>query len=77
MHAAGHVERGLGVATKIADGSRRALGPAAIAALAEARVLGPAERAALATVGDGAIRNVAGLSVGAIRGVVRLRWAAA
>jgi L-asparaginase II len=77
MHATGHVERGVGVAIKIEDGSRRALGPAVIATLAEARFLSEGERAALAPVGEEVLQNHAGLTVGSIRGAVRLRGEAA
>jgi L-asparaginase II len=72
MHATGLVDRGIGIAVKIEDGSRRALGPAVVSTLAELGALTPAARAALKEQAEQRLRNFAGLEVGAIHGVVRL-----
>jgi L-asparaginase II len=77
VHAIGFTDRGIGMAIKIEDGSRRALGPAVISALESLGALGEAERRALSRHGgDEPLRNHAGLAVGVIRGVVRLDRAA-
>lgn len=73
MHATGLIERGIGIAVKVEDGSRRALGPAAVSALGELGVLDASAREALAAQGEERLRNFAGLTVGDIRGVARLR----
>lgn len=74
VHAAGLLDRGIGIAVKIEDGSRRALGPAAVGALGEVGALGAAVSAALAEQAERRLQNSAGLEVGAIRGCVRLTW---
>jgi len=74
VHAAGLLDRGIGIAVKVEDGSRRALGPAAVGALAEVGALGAAVSAALAEQAEQRLQNNAGLEVGAIRGSVRLTW---
>jgi len=74
VHAAGLLDRGIGIAVKIEDGSRRALGPAAVGALGEVGALGTGVSAALAEQAEQRLRNSAGLEVGAIRGCVRLTW---
>ncbi|MGE5175869.1 MAG: asparaginase [Hyphomicrobiales bacterium] len=73
MHATGLLDRGVGIAVKIEDGSRRALGPAAVSTLVEVGALDDAAREALAAQAEERLRNFAGLTVGAIRGVARLR----
>jgi L-asparaginase II len=72
VHAIGLVDRGVGIAVKVEDGSRRALGPAVVSVLEALGVLGEAERRALAQQAGEPLRNAAGLSVGSIRGVARL-----
>jgi L-asparaginase II len=73
VHATGILDRGIGIAIKIEDGSRRALGPAVTATLEALGLIGSAEKAALAQHAGDRLRNFAGLEVGAVRGVVRLR----
>lgn len=77
VHAAGVPERGIGIAVKIEDGSRRALGPAVTSVLEALGLIGAREKAALAQHAGDRLRNFAGLEVGAVRGVVRLRGAEA
>ncbi|HEX7078749.1 MAG TPA: asparaginase [Candidatus Eisenbacteria bacterium] len=72
VHATGLLDRGLGIAVKIEDGSRRALGPAAVSTLGELGVLDAAAREALAAQAEERLRNFAGITVGAIRGIARL-----
>ena len=74
VHAAGLLDRGIGIAVKVEDGSRRALGPAAVGALGEVGALGAAVSAALAEQAEQRLQNNAGLDVGVIRGTVRLKW---
>jgi L-asparaginase II len=73
MHAAGLPDRGIGIAIKIADGSRRALGPAVVGVLERLGLLGPAHRAALGPHAESRLRNFAGLEVGAIRAELSLQ----
>jgi len=73
IHATGLIDRGVGIAVKIEDGSRRALGPAAVSTLAAFGVLDEPAREVLAAHAAGPLRNSAGLTVGGIRGVARLR----
>lgn len=73
VHATGIPEGGIGIAVKIEDGNRRALGPAVASTLEALGRIGPAEKAALAQHAGDRIRNHAGLEVGLVRGVVRLR----
>jgi L-asparaginase II len=75
VHATGIPERGIGIAVKIEDGNRRALGPAVTSTLEALGLLRAAEKAALAQHAGDRIRNHAGLEVGFVRGVVRLRRA--
>lgn len=72
VHAAGFPDRGIGVAIKISDGSRRALGPAAVGVLTRLGFLSAAERDALAHQAEMQLSNYAGLEVGAIRAMVTL-----
>jgi L-asparaginase II len=72
VHAIGLVDRGVGIAVKVEDGSRRALGPAVTSVLETLGVLGPVERGALSQHAEERLRNAAGLEVGLIRGVARL-----
>lgn len=72
VHATGVIGRGLGVAVKIADGSRRALRPAVLAVLHELGVLSAEDRAALDPEGSRVLRNYAGLEVGEVRAAVTL-----
>jgi len=72
VHAVGLPDRGVGIAIKIEDGSRRALGPAVVSTLEQWGVIGAAERNSLAQHAGERLRNFAGIEVGEIRGVVRL-----
>jgi L-asparaginase II len=67
VHGFALVERGLGIALKIADGARRADGPASIAVLTAAGALDEAHRSALAAHVRTPVRNVAGRVVGEVR----------
>lgn len=73
VHATGIPDRGIGIAVKIEDGTRRALGPAVTSTLEALGLIGAREKAALAQHAGDRLRNFAGLEVGAVRGVVRLR----
>lgn len=73
MHATAHLARGVGIAVKIADGSRRALKPAVIAVLDQLGLLGAEDRAALDPRQDSVLKNYAGLVVGEIRPALELR----
>lgn len=75
VHATGIPERGIGIAIKVEDGSRRALGPAVTSALQALGIIGEVERQALAKHAGERIRNAAGIDVGEIRGVARLEQA--
>ena len=77
VHATGILDRGIGIAVKIEDGTRRALGPAVTATLEALGLIGAQEKAALAQHAGDRLRNFAGLEVGAVRGVVRLHRAEA
>ena len=72
MHAVGLLGRGVGIAIKISDGTRRALGPAVVAVLDRLGLLDAPERAALRTQAELRLRNFAGLEVGAIRANLKL-----
>jgi len=72
VHATAVVGKGIGIAVKVADGSRRALAPAVVAVLSEAGVLDAEARRALDSLVDERLTNHAGIEVGAIRGVARL-----
>jgi L-asparaginase II len=77
VHAIALPDRGIGIALKIEDGSRRALGPAVVSTLEALGVIGAAERAALAQHAGERLRNYAGIEVGEIRGIARLEREAA
>ena len=72
VHATGAFERGIGIAIKVEDGSRRALGPAVISVLEGLGLLDATALAALSGHAGDRIRNHAGIEVGAVRGAVRL-----
>ncbi len=72
MHAVGLLGRGVGIALKISDGTRRALGPAVVAVLDRLGLLDDLERSALRTQAEMRLRNFAGLEVGAIRANLKL-----
>jgi L-asparaginase II len=72
VHASGIPERGIGIAVKIEDGSRRALGPAVTSTLQSLGVIRESERKAMAAHAGERLKNAAGLDVGEIRGVARL-----
>ena len=67
VHGDALLSKGLGLALKVIDGSRRATSPAAIALLEDLGALTPAARAALAAHASPAVRNVAGREVGRVR----------
>ena len=77
VHAIALPDRGIGIALKIEDGSRRALGPAVVSTLEALGVIGAAERSALARHAGERLRNFAGIEVGEIRGIARLEQEAA
>jgi L-asparaginase II len=64
--------RGLGVAVKVADGSRRALLPAVVAVLEQIGVLDDERRLALAPLARPSLANYRRLPTGEVRPVVRL-----
>ena len=66
MHAIAYLERGLGIAVKIADGSRRALKPAVMAVLDQLSLLSPGDRESLHPEEERVIRSYAGLPAGEI-----------
>jgi L-asparaginase II len=72
VHATGIPERGIGIAVKIEDGSRRALGPAVTSTLRALGAIGEAESQALSAHAGTRLKNAAGIDVGEIRGVARL-----
>ena len=75
MHAIAYLVRGLGIAVKIADGSRRALKPAVIAVLDQLSLLSPGDREALQPKEERVIRSYAGLPVGEILPALELKRA--
>jgi L-asparaginase II len=77
VHATGDVERGIGIAVKISDGSRRALKPAVLGVLEGFGLLSPEERSIIAPPAEWRLRNSAGLEVGSVAAVVSLRRAQA
>jgi L-asparaginase II len=72
MHAVGLLDRGVGIAVKVSDGTRRALGPAVVAVLDRLGLLDASERAALRMQAEMRLRNFAGLEVGVIRANLNL-----
>jgi len=75
MHAVAYLGRGLGIAVKIADGSRRALKPAVIAVLDQLSLLSPGDREALLPDEERAILSYAGLRAGEIVPTLELKRA--
>jgi L-asparaginase II len=73
VHASGLLDRGIGIAIKIADGSRRALGPAVVGVLDRLGLLDAAGRGALGPHAETRLRNFAGLDVGSIRAELSLQ----
>lgn len=72
VHATGYLERGIGIAVKIADGSRRALKPAVLAILDQLALLSPEDRASVELPEERVIRSYAGLVAGEILPAVEL-----
>jgi L-asparaginase II len=72
-HATGLLQKGVGIAVKVGDGSARAMAPAVVSVLADAGALDAASLRALASLADERVTNHAGLEVGAIRGVAKLK----
>ncbi len=66
VHADALCERGLGLAVKVVDGTRRAVAPATVALLGELGALGAAETAALAPFAAPDVTNVVGRVVGSV-----------
>ncbi len=73
MHATACLTRGLGIAVKIADGSRRALRPAVLAALDQLGLLGPGEKETLEPPEERVLRNYSGLPVGEVLPALELQ----
>ncbi len=67
VHATGHPKRGIGIALKIIDGSRRALKPAVVGALDQVGILSLDERGRLDPPEASVLRNHAGIEVGEVR----------
>lgn len=67
---------GLGIAVKVADGSRRGLLPAVVAVLDQLGLVTDERRVALAPLARPALRNYRGLPTGELRPTVRLARAA-
>lgn len=72
VQAIGVRSRGLGVAVKVADGSKRGLFPAVVAVLDQLGLLDPARRQRLAPMREPALANYRGTTTGAVRSVVVL-----
>ncbi len=66
IHAVAYLVRGLGIAVKIADGSRRALKPAVVSVLDQLSLLSPGDREALWPKEERVIKSYAGLPAGDI-----------
>ena len=75
MHAVAYLVRGLGIAVKIADGSRRALKPAVIAVLDQLSLLSPSEHEGLLPAKERQIQSYAGLPAGEIVPTLELKRA--
>ena len=75
VHAIAVPEKGWGIALKVEDGAERALGPATVSVLADLGVMDAVSVAAAGTFGGRVLKNQAGLDVGRVRGVARLRAA--
>jgi len=72
VHATGATGRGIGIAVKVEDGSRRALGPAVVSVLDALGLLDASASAALSRHAGDRLENHAGVEVGAVVGVARL-----
>jgi L-asparaginase II len=72
VHATAHMERGIGIAVKISDGSRRALKPAVLAVLDQLALLSAGDRERLEPAEERVIRSFAGLVAGEIRPALEL-----
>jgi L-asparaginase II len=75
MHATAHLDRGLGIAVKIADGSRRALKPAVLAVLEQLALLSVKDRERIEPAEERVVRSYAGLAAGEIRPALELKRA--
>jgi L-asparaginase II len=73
MHATAHLERGIGIAVKIADGGRRALKPAVLAALEQLALLSAKDRERIEPAEERLVRSYAGLLAGEIRPALELK----
>ena len=72
VQAIGVRSRGLGVAIKVADGSKRGLFPAVVAVLDQLGLLDPERRARLSALREPTVFNVRGIATGVVRPVVLL-----
>jgi L-asparaginase II len=72
VQGVGIASRGLGIAVKVADGSRRALLPAVVAVLDQIGALDDARRLALAPLVRPALSNYRRIPTGEVRPAVRL-----
>ncbi|HEY2924588.1 MAG TPA: asparaginase [Candidatus Eisenbacteria bacterium] len=73
MHAAAYLTRGIGIAVKVADGSRRALKPAVLAVLDQLALVSEGDREILQPAEETVIRSYAGLVAGEIRPALELQ----
>jgi L-asparaginase II len=73
MHATAYLTRGLGIAVKVADGTRRALKPAVLAALDQLALLSPGDRETLEPPEERVLRSYAGLPVGEVLPALELQ----
>lgn len=71
-HATAFLTRGIGIAVKIADGSRRALEPAVLATLDQLALLSDGDRELLQPAEETVIQSHAGLVAGEIRPALEL-----
>lgn len=72
VQAIGIRSRGLGLAVKVADGSKRGLFPAVVAALDQVGVLDAGQRAQLSTLRERTIRNYRGIATGTVKPAIAL-----
>jgi len=73
MHAIAHLKRGIGIAVKISDGSRRALKPAVLAVLTQLALLTDDDREALEPAEETILKSYAGLVAGEVRSALELK----
>jgi L-asparaginase II len=73
IHATAYLTRGIGIAIKIADGSRRALKPAVLAVLDQLALLSDGDRELLQPAEETVIRSYAGLVTGGVRPALELQ----